>query len=207
MFRPDQPINSSHDDLLGRSVFSQSFGRALISYRETESLVTALYGDWGSGKSSMLNLAIEHIELLTKDANEHEKPIIVRFNPWNYSDQVQLISQFFQELSSALQRKDYGQQVKEVGEKLAVYSKFFTPLALVLPQAQVLQQFLKNIGEAAQGWGEVHSNDLKTMREDMNRLLAEQKRKIIIVIDDIDRLNNTEIRQIFQLVLATGTTS
>lgn len=29
------------------------------------------------------------------DRDEDEKPIIIKFNPWNYSDCSQLISQFF----------------------------------------------------------------------------------------------------------------
>jgi predicted KAP-like P-loop ATPase len=38
----------------------------------------------------------------------------------------------------------------------------------------------------------------------LNGLLEKQPHKIIVVIDDIDRLNDTEIRQIFQLIKSLG---
>ena len=42
--------------------------------------------------------------------------------------------------------------------------------------------------------------DLNQLRSELNDILMFLPHKIIIVIDDIDRLNNTEIRQMFQLV-------
>jgi len=53
-------------------------------------------------------------------------------------------------------------------------------------------------------WGNLKSNDLSAIRAELNDLLAKQPHKIIVVIDDIDRLNNTEIRQIFQLIKSLG---
>jgi len=40
-------------------------------------------------------------------------------------------------------------------------------------------------------------NDLK---KDLNDLLQKRKKKLIIVVDDIDRLNHKEIKQMLQLV-------
>ncbi|MDN3515971.1 MAG: KAP family NTPase [Candidatus Brocadia sp.] len=42
------------------------------------------------------------------------------------------------------------------------------------------------------------------IRKELNDLLAKQPNKIIVVIDDIDRLSNAEIRQIFQLIKSLG---
>lgn len=41
---------------------------------------------------------------------------------------------------------------------------------------------------------------LESVRNDINKLILEKNRKIIVIIDDIDRLSDFEIRQIFQLV-------
>ena len=131
MIKPDRPIEATKDDLLGRAKFSRSFGQAILAYNEKDSIVTALYGDWGSGKSSVINMALEYIKEQAQEKEKDEKPIIVKFNPWNYSDQSHLIALFFKELSFALRREDYGEEAKKVGEKLEVYSNFFTPLALI----------------------------------------------------------------------------
>lgn len=209
MFNPDKPIESAKEDLLDRASFAQSFGQALLAHKDKTSIVTALYGDWGTGKSSVINMAIESIRESTKDLYKDKKPIIVQFNPWNYSDQNQLVSQFFKELSFAIRRDDYGVQAKDIGEKLEVYASFFAPLALipdptVSGTSLIIKNALKRIGGAAKKWGEQHSKDLTATRNEINKLLDRQNRKLLIVIDDIDRLNNVEIRQIFQLVKMLG---
>ena len=209
MIKPDQPIKSAKEDLLGRASFSQAFARALLSYEHKTSIVSAIYGNWGSGKSSVINMVLEHIEELTKDLRKGSKPIIFQFNPWNYTDQTQLISQFFKALSFVLKREDYGSQAEKIGEKLEAYSNFFTPLALISaltlgPWPSLLSKIFGGVGKAAKSWGAAYTRDLGAAKNELNKLLEKQGSKIIIVIDDIDRLNNEEIRQIFQLVKILG---
>lgn len=206
MFKPDQPIRSYKDDILGRSTFAKSLGDAILSYREKDSIVIGLYGAWGSGKTSIINMALEHVENKSEETNKN-KPIVLRFNPWNYSDQNRLIAQFFEQLSIALERPDHAENAKKAGEKLQTYANFFKPLALIPtigPIASQVSEILKNVGEASKGWGELKANDLSTTKAELNKLLSEQPHKIIVVVDDIDRLNNTEIRQVFQLVKSLG---
>ena len=209
MFKPDRPIEATKDDLLGRAEFSRSFGQAILAYDEKDSIVTALYGDWGSGKSSVINMALEYIDGQARNKRKDEKPIIVKFNPWNYSDQSHLVALFFKELSFALRREDYGDEAKKVGEKLEAYANFFTPLALIPdPTVNMLSLLsfgvFSGVGKAAKAWGAAYSKDLEATRNELNKLLGKQKRKIVILIDDIDRLNNDDIRQIFQLVKMLG---
>ncbi|MBA2868865.1 P-loop NTPase fold protein [Methanococcus maripaludis] len=59
----DEPISNFKDDLLGRGSFSRSLAdRIMYADCENESLVIGLYGQWGSGKSSIINLMLEHID-------------------------------------------------------------------------------------------------------------------------------------------------
>lgn len=210
MFKPDQPIESARDDLLGRALFAKSLGEAVLSYKHSTSVVTALYGKWGSGKSSVVNMVLEHVKSLAAGLPNSERPIVIRFNPWSYSDQNQLIAQFFRELSVALKRRDYGADAQKVGKQLEVYSEFFKPLALVEPTGLAglfaigMSKVFKIVGSATRSWGDLKSKDLTEIRAQIDGLLARQQRKILIVIDDIDRLNNLEIRQVFQLVKVLG---
>jgi predicted KAP-like P-loop ATPase len=207
VFKPDQPIKSYKEDILGRHPFAQSLGNAILSYKEKDSIVIGLFGAWGSGKTSIINMALEHIDLVSKNKVYDEKPIVIRFNPWNYSDQNQLVTQFFRQLSVVLRRPDYASDAKKAGERLETYAKFFEPFVLiptVSPIASILSKVFKNIGSATKSWGDLKSNDLNTIRAELNKLLEKQPHRIIVVIDDIDRLNNTEIRQIFQLIKSLG---
>jgi len=211
MFRPDLPIRSKREDLLSRAKFSFALADALLGYEHTESVVTAIYGDWGSGKSSVVNLVLERVEERAADLPKERRPIVLRFNPWNYSDQNQLIGQFFRALSVALRKGDPGEDAKKAGQQLEVYAEFFKPLALIPEPTGLVAGVstaaalvFKTVGVAASRWGKLKSADLEGMRRDLDRLLAKQQRKILIVIDDIDRLNSGEIRQIFQLVKSLG---
>ncbi len=202
MFKPDKPIETTDDDCLERSVFSRNFGKAILSYNKEDSIVTAIYGDWGSGKSSVINMTLEYIEKKSKNKNIDKKPIVVKFNPWNYSDQSHLIAIFFKELSSVLQHGNYGQKAKKIGKELLGYANHFMPLALMLdPTGGVLSTMASGTVKVLDA---ASSKDLNATRSELNKLLGKQKRKLIIVIDDIDRLNNDEIRQIFQLVKMVG---
>lgn len=206
MFKPDQPIQSSKEDILGRKSFAQSLGRAILNYKEKDSIVIGLFGAWGSGKTSIINMALEYIDSVYNKTDE-TRPIIMKFNPWNYSDQNQLITQFFKQLSVILKRTDYASNAKKAGEKLETYAKFFEPLALI-PKvgaiSTIVSKLLRYAGSATNSWGNLRLKDLNSIRAELNNLLSKQPNKILVVIDDIDRLNNTEIRQVFQLVKSLG---
>ncbi len=207
MFKPDQPIESSKDDILGRASFAQALGEAILSYKEKDSIVIGLFGAWGAGKTSIINMALEHIKSHPKLNSDYEKPIIVRFNPWNYSDQNQLITQFFRVLSIELKRQDYAGLSKEIRKKLQIFAEIVEPFTLIPMIGSFVKIFsdtAKSAGSAIESLSDLKSNDLDTIKADINDLLGEQNHKIVVVIDDIDRLNNTEIRQMFQLVKSLG---
>jgi predicted KAP-like P-loop ATPase len=89
--RPDAPIKTASEDRLGRASFVRQLARALIRLDGSASGgVVGLTGEWGSGKSSVLNLLEEQISIDYKD-----NPIIVRFNPWLVSGRDDLIASFF----------------------------------------------------------------------------------------------------------------
>jgi len=65
MFNPDQPVKTHTADLLGRASFAQSLGTVILQYQDKESLVIGLFGEWGSGKTSMINMALEEIDRIS----------------------------------------------------------------------------------------------------------------------------------------------
>jgi predicted KAP-like P-loop ATPase len=209
MIKSDAPIKTKKDDLLGRARFSESLGKALMEWQSVEGIVIGLYGKWGSGKSSILNLAIEYIENVGKEKKlkKKDRPIIIRFNPWNFTEQEHLISTFFAELAKAINYYDKGKDAKKVGEKLVTYSKFFSVLSLIPgadPYAKIVENVFKQVGETTKDWGELQTKNLEQYKEELDKAIKKLGRKIIIVIDDIDRLNEREIKQIFQLVKQTA---
>jgi len=203
MFKPDNPINTAKEDILGTHAFANEIGNAILNYKERNSLVIGLYGAWGSGKSSILNMVLEFIRTSTRGRIDSEKPIEIEFNPWIYSDQNQLYFQFFERLSTILKRPTYAEDARKAGEKLETYANIFKPLGLIPtigPLASLFANVLSKVGVAAKSWGENRAQDLKLIKEELIDILIKLPNKIIVIIDDIDRLSSTEIRQIFQLL-------
>src|SRR2546427_11595454 len=76
--RPERPIVSQREDKLERAGFVQRLTDALInpSNGQATGVVVGITGQWGSGKSSILNLVSEKIK------HDYEEALVVRFDPW-----------------------------------------------------------------------------------------------------------------------------
>ena len=103
MLSPDSPIETANDDKLGRKTFAQALARALAGFSGQDSFVVGIHGKWGTGKSSILNLLVEQIEKDNGGKPEGEKLYAMRFNPWNFSDQNQLVFQFLRQFRAAFE--------------------------------------------------------------------------------------------------------
>ena len=75
-FRHD-PMEQFYEDWLDRENFAKRLAEALAGSPERRSMVVALYGDWGSGKTPTLNLCFEAL----KNMSLEEQPPVVWFNP------------------------------------------------------------------------------------------------------------------------------
>lgn len=205
MFDADRPIQKSTQDRLGRTTFAKYLARCMLDHKDPESLVVGLYGGWGAGKTSVINLVVEELNFAATNLPDDEKPIILNFSPWSYSGQGQLIYSFFRRLSSALRSVDYLEDADEIIHLLELYVSFFTqkPIPKPLRRKHSLRETLSgHIGDDVYGWES--GRDLTAVKNELNELLRKQKHKIIIIIDNISRLYDYEIKQIFQIVKSMG---
>lgn len=196
MIMGDVPIRTAREDRLQRAPFAKEVAKAVLSYTGKESLVVGIYGPWGSGKSSVLNLIVEEISSL--QASPDSRPVIVQFNPWNFADQHQLNEQFFHQLSTTILSR-MPHQFKNLAKKVQEYGNNFSALGWVVEGSfprvhKALQVGWRLLKRAAQ------EKELPELRRDIDAQLLEAGRKLAIVVDDIDRLSSVEVRQMFQLV-------
>lgn len=200
MFGSDKPIENIENDKLNRKSFSQQLAHAILSYKSQDNFTIGLFGRWGTGKTSIINMVIEEISHKTSDSLN--KPIIVKFNPWNYSDKTQLIRQFFNTIMSEIGINRSGKELKRVGSALEKYSEIFEYSQYIPVVGKYLKPFkgiLKGFGSKASEVAK-QKDSLETVKIEVVNALKSQNQKIIVIIDDIDRLNNEQIRLIFQLV-------
>jgi hypothetical protein len=139
-----------------------------------------LSGGWGSGKTSILNMVFEALE--TEDG-----VVPVRFSPWLFSTGEDLATRFFAELGAQIAGPghDRGERLREAAGELGRLGRLLAPSrdggALDGPAPSVVQR-----------------------RDEVGRLLAAQDSLVAILIDDIDRLSDAEIRELARLVRAVG---
>lgn len=196
-YSTDRPIETGEQDLLGRASFSKQLGKAMYEYSGKDGLVIGLFGKWGTGKTSVINMAVNEITELAK--NNENRPIIMKFAPWNYSDKDNLISMFFQSLKNKINVQDNEELKNKVGKALSDYAGAFDALALVPVVGSGVAAILKTLAQA-EGTSLMECADLDETKEILEKALIKAGKKIIIVIDDIDRLANSQIRDVFQLV-------
>lgn len=96
-FSADRPIQARPEDRLGRRRFAEALARAVTGWTQQDSLVIAIYGPWGIGKSSIKNMLLD-----TLRSTETPEVIIAEFNPWQFANRGQLQEAFFDQVGIAL---------------------------------------------------------------------------------------------------------
>ena len=194
-FLTDRPISTVADDLLGRELFANYLAEAISEYNREDCLVIGLYGSWGTGKTSIINMALDKIEQINQSGTK--KLTVMKFSPWNYTDKNDLIRIFFQFFNQNINEQK-NEALRSVGAALYEYSEAFMELSrsVVGEHGSILLKFITQcIGRHLK-----NSPDLGKTRDNLEKKLQNAKEKFIIVIDDIDRLSNNHIKDIFQLV-------
>lgn len=195
MIMPDCPIDNIKDDKLRRAPLAKKVAELIANFQGKESFVIGIEGVWGSGKTSFINLALKEIK-------DDPNLIFINFNPWNFSGQNELITDFFSTLiakiSPLVLDKNKLKKVKSIVSKLTKKSEL-----AISPEVTAF-------------WGLVNfkANDLfklkgeeRTLEEergDIDSLFGQLNKKVVIVIDDIDRLDKEETRLVMKLVKMTA---
>ena len=184
----DRPKEKLEDDLLGHPRFAKILSDCILQYEHEDCLVLGLHGDWGSGKSTILNY-VEHY-LGTKEGAE--KPIIVKFNPWWFSGKDHMARAFMNQFGSTLSGKYEDSEL----------------LLRILPR---LLDFSAGVGDSF-GVGEVmrgtaklmegKSKDINAIKNKIKEILQTKKTRIVVMIDDMDRLAPDEICQLLTVIKA-----
>ncbi|WP_209300273.1 P-loop NTPase fold protein, partial [Flavobacterium psychrophilum] len=98
IYNSDKPIFAKAQDRFNRNKFSNRIADTITKRIDNDGLVIGLYGIWGEGKSSVLNMIEEEL-------NINDEILIVKFNPWRFKDEEALILNFLKNISEVLNRE------------------------------------------------------------------------------------------------------
>lgn len=184
----DQPIATRTEDRFNRAPFATRMADTIATRIDPASIVIGLYGPWGDGKTSVL-------EMMEEALKAYPDVISVKFNPWHFQSEDQLLRGFFATLAGAL-NQSLPNFKERAGDALQQYGSLLSLGSLTV--GGVLQI---NPGDAAKGLGEsLSAVKLEELKHRIESILDKCGKRVVIFIDDIDRLDRHETHAIFKLV-------
>ncbi|MEL7490206.1 MAG: KAP family NTPase [Pseudomonadota bacterium] len=195
----DAPVLNPDDDALGYAPFAKMVAATIRSQSATRGFVFAIHGAWGSGKTTALNF-VQHD--MTDDG---EEITVVKFNPWWFSGQEELTHAFFEELAIAVGAisQETEKAIRKYARRLSGVTSALKYGLKLLPGANHFSDELMNaIGEILKTTGEAVDapEPVTKVKDEIGSTLVSKGARVLVIIDDIDRLTADEQLQIFKLV-------
>jgi energy-coupling factor transporter ATP-binding protein EcfA2 len=197
----ERPVETERDDKLLRRDFVAHLVDALIgSDGRTTGLVVGLTGSSGSGKSSIINLAAALVEA------RHPETILVDFNACLIRPGNGLLHDFFAELTAAVEVRlgdpncRHSEQLKSLAQAIFKYGKRLAPAENV---------WFCDGGAAAAGIDTLRQSlpgtaTLRQMRAALADQLSDSGTQILVLIDEVDRLDHSNLSALAQLLRAVA---
>lgn len=170
----DEPINCENNDLLHYTELARSLSCSIRQKSFPYSYSIGINSPWGTGKSSFLNL----LKLNLKKVSD---VIVVDFNARSSANVNCIQMDFLSTLATAL-------------------SPFHTGMK------SVMKDYMEDLSVLADGtsWGKflglIHIKDATDSRARIQEGIEKIKKKIVVFIDDLDRLTSEEILEVLKLI-------
>lgn len=182
-YSSDSPVSLQNQDRFSRWTFSERIAQVISKRSDPSSIVIGLYGIWGDGKTSVLNF-------IEKSLEADENVICIKFNPWRFGTEEELLTGFFFDIAEALDA-----ELIKTEDKLKDFVKKMAPGA-----GAILG--VKGAGDAVGSF--ISGPDINELKKRIETELESVKRRVLILVDDVDRLEKTEIHALFRLVKLTA---
>nr|WP_314438738.1 P-loop NTPase fold protein [uncultured Porphyromonas sp.] len=176
-FLTDHPLTEEEEELSGWTSQAQTLTQKLLATDTTRAAFSlGIVASWGEGKSSFMGIMQRYLQQAQREV------IVMRFNPWLYDKEAQLTKVFFEELRRTLApySSKLSKSIDNYADLLLAVDSSWLKLAhelLRLSQRSTTEQFDK-----------------------LSRDIKELGRKVVIFIDDVDRLTREELMELFNLV-------
>ncbi|MGE8450873.1 MAG: P-loop NTPase fold protein [Pseudomonadales bacterium] len=188
-FLTDDEIETEEEDILENDDQAKSFADTVMASGAHSGLVFGIDGPWGTGKTSFLNLAEQRWRGAGGDS-----VIVFRFEPLRYASDPDLSERLIRELSATIQRRVFVPEFQPAASRYSRMLKGKADLSFLGFKLSL----------------EPSSETIDELLEDIDDVLKRIRRRVIIIVDDLDRLeakmvNNVlfTVRRTFKLSQAT----
>jgi predicted KAP-like P-loop ATPase len=190
-YHSDAPLSDPNQDDFDRLPFARRIAETIATRNDPASLCIGIYGKWGEGKTTVLNF-------IEKELAPHKDVVeIIHFNPWRFRTEDDLFVGFFGALADGI-GKSLKNKREQITEAIAPYAKILGSASIGVGVVNVsAAQLTKSLLESA-------SADVETLKSRLEKLIKETKKKLVIAVDDIDRMDRKQIHAVFKLIKACG---
>lgn len=184
-FNNDKPKITKIEDRFQRYDFAKRISNIVALNSADASLVIGLYGKWGEGKTSVMNFIKQELP--------SEENVIVEFNPWLFSDQEHLLKAFFTTIAASL-NTSIKKSKENIGKLLSDYGDLIGSIKFGGVGLPNLVNFGKKLSDVT----------TEQLKDRVNHAIKDSGKRIVVFVDDIDRLDVKEVQYLFKLIKLVG---
>jgi KAP family P-loop domain len=187
----DNPETDPERDAFNRWPFSKRLADLIAGFDTTNGApVIGIFGKWGYGKSTVLNYIKRELK-----TTYSETVVAYEFNPWLFTNQEELVAAFLVSLTAEL-KVSLGTRGKQFGKWLEKSSGLFgmIPFGIGSGAAKLTEQIGKDLA----------NDPLSSRRDRAFEIMRQATRTVVVLIDDLDRLDPDEILTMLKLVRLNG---
>ncbi|EHF4936957.1 KAP family P-loop NTPase fold protein [Enterobacter hormaechei] len=200
-----RPVMKPEEDRYGFTAIAEGLARSISMLDMNVSTVIGIEGKWGAGKSSLLHLLIPQLRCRIPAQTQ-----IVEFSPWLHSPDESPINAFLVSVAAKLARLDtsiqgQGSRMAHLVTDLLNYARQ-TSRGLA-PLTRFASKFLPQMELLADGMDALAATDLDRREKTAAELRTEIERQmlaldvnIVVMIDDLDRLEPAHALEILRMV-------
>ncbi|MFI6214553.1 P-loop NTPase fold protein [Nocardia brasiliensis] len=206
----DAAIETMSEDRLARAVFANRIAQRVVRTGTGPSVVFGLAGPWGSGKTSMLSMIGEALKNISAEADTDTRWSVAHFTPWAASDIDSLVTEFYAAIASALP----GESATDARKLLKAAAPVATAVGKAIAAA-VVDKFAPGGFESAVqagtdaladqlGTAKVSEDPFQVRFEKISKAIQEAGTRVLVVVDDLDRLHTDELLAVMKAVRLLG---
>lgn len=181
---------ATNTDTLGRNHASDYLASNILSNYSENAFAIGIMGTWGTGKTTFLKFIKKSLETKSKEqAYKSQQLIMIDFNAWFSKKPEQITQDFFDVLKNKI-----GEYSGELSDEITSYAQ-----KLVTGQKGTLIDILKEVFSIF-----ASKETPAELYEKINTALQKLNFKLVIFIDDLDRLDKKEIVEVLRIIRNTA---
>ncbi|MGO4528691.1 P-loop NTPase fold protein [Paenibacillus sp. 2TAF8] len=179
-FLSDVEIITSEEDAFNFTKSAEKFSESVFNYGSYESLVFGIDAPWGTGKSTFINLCQD-----IWDKKYEEKVIVYKFDVMKFESDENILNKFVDGLIQVIRSNLFAPELE------TMFAKYL----------KLLNDSKTNFSIFGVRFG-IPSDNLSIDKafEKLEHFLKGLDRKIIIIVDDLDRLNFSSVKEVLFVI-------